>query len=511
MFLKRTLLLLVILLLAACSTEEPAPTAAPDEPTTAAENSADPTEEPEEPASALSGEISIYPQNYYNPDANPEGAAVVEALVAEYEALHPDVSVDLIPYVGDSNEYRTWLLTRLSANQAPNITWEQYSDRNREGDEVWVDLTDYFEMPNPYVPAGQPGSERWGDLFPDYVLAQTQSRDGRWYQVNLDWVETGLYYNQELFDEMGISADWSSYTDFLGDCETLKATGVDPVGVFMTPEWSTYQWMDDVLISSAYSDIGTEWYLDTYNIDGRDFRRLNPEEFAKAVYEGAFTVDDERFDTYLSLTQQFAESCLMEGFAGGVNYDEMIRLFVEGEVAMAWLGAWSAQQLQEDVNFDFGLTYLPPITADQNPRAIHTDASYRVGGPSGSAQYGITQATAEAGLLEEALDLLMFWTAPQNFQKVYDTFPNNVPVVAGMSPSEVGQQFQFVAANPERLLGDPIARLTPQFGTEHNRLFQQFMLGEISADELKEQYQPLLTQGAEDLCRESEEWEWCDS
>ena len=487
-------LILVSLLLSACAPSMPASTGA--------------TEGTDSGEAALSGSISFYPQNYYNPEARPEAAAVVEQVVADYMATNPDVAVELIPYVGDSNTYRTWLLTRLSAGEAPNITWEQYSDRNKEGAEVWVDLTDYFEQPNPYVAAGEPGSERWGDLFPDYVLAQTRGGDGRWYEVALDWIETGLFYNKEVFAEAGIEPDWANLSELMADCGTLREAGIDPVGVFITPEWSTYQWLDDIFFSSAFSDIGPDWYLDKYNIPGRDFRRANPEEFAKAVHDGHVSVDNERFDVYLDIVKQFTDACIMEGFAGGVTLPDVERMFVEGQVAMAWLTTGSATGLSESVNFDFGLTYFPGISNDLNPFEVHTDSSYRVGGPSGPGQAGITQASVQEGLLEEALDFLMFWTAPQNFGRVYESYPTMVPMVAGVSPSEISAQFQFVAGMPERLVGDPIARLTPQFGTEHNRLFQQFMLGEIDAATLKEQYQPLLEQGAADACAESE-WEWC--
>lgn len=488
------LLLLLSLLLSACAGVAPAPGGSQAGDTTG--------------DSELSGSISFYPQNYYNPEARPEAAAIVEGVIADYQAENPNVEVELIPYVGDSNTYRSWLLTRLAAGEAPNITWEQYSDRNTEGAEVWVDLTDYLEQPNPYVAEGQPGSERWADLFPDYVLAQIRSGDGRWYEVAVDWVETGLFYNKEVFATAGIEPDWANMSEFTADCEALRAAGVDPVGVFITPEWSNYQWLDDVFFSSAFSDVGPEWYLEKYNIPGRDFRRLNPEEFAKAVHDGNVSVDNERFDTYLNLVKEFTDKCIMAGFAGGVTLPDVERMFVEGQVAMAWLTTGSAVSLAESVNFDYGLTYFPPINSELNPFEVHTDSSYRVGGPSGPGQWGITQATAQAGLLEEALDFLMYWTAPQNFQRVYESYPTQVPMVAGVAPSEISEQFQFVAGMPERLVGDPIARLTPQFGTEHNRLFQQFMLGEIDAAALKAAYQPLLEQGAAEACANNE-WAWC--
>jgi ABC-type glycerol-3-phosphate transport system substrate-binding protein len=115
---------------------------------------------------ALSGTVTLYPENYYNPDLYPEAAAEVEALMAEYQELHPDVTVELVPQVPTGTNYVTWLTTRLAAGQAPNIAWQQFYDRNREGSDVWVPLNEYLEQPNPYVPAGQPGSERWGRPLP---------------------------------------------------------------------------------------------------------------------------------------------------------------------------------------------------------------------------------------------------------------------------------------------------------------------------------------------------------
>lgn len=500
-------LALVCLLLMACTaalpqtTTESAPVTTED--STAAGASASGSE------TALSGQLQFYPQNYYNPEARPEAAQVVEEVVADYMAQNPGVEIELVPLVGDTAQYRQFLLTRLAAGQAPNITWEQYSDRNAERDEVWVRLDEYLDQPNPYVAEGEPGSEQWRDLFPDYVLAQIRGGDGHWYEIAMDWVETGLFYNKDVFAQAGVEADWGNLTEFMDDCRVLRDSGVEPVGVFITPEFSTYAWLDDIFFSSAFADVGPGWYLEKYNVPGRDFRRLNPEETAKAIHDGKLTVDDPRFDVYLKLVKDFADACLMEGFAGGLTNADMKRLFVEGELAMVWLATADAADLTNEANFEFGLTYLPPITKAENEFAVHEDSSYRVGGPSGPAQWGITKATADAGLLEEAIDFLHFWSAPQNFQKVYDSYPIQVPMVAGVTPSEIAQQFEFVAAMPERLIGDPIARLTPEFGTQHNRLFQQYMLGEISAEELKAQYGPLLQEGMAGACSNNQ-WEWCE-
>lgn len=301
---------------------------------------------------ALNGTVTFYPADYYSPDLYPEAAAEFEALMAEYEELHPEVTVELVPAVPTGTNYVTWLTTRLAAGQAPNIAWQQFYDRNREGSDVWVPLNDYLERPNPYVPAGQPGSERWADLFPDYVMAQTRAGDGNWYQLSMDWVETGLYVNNEVMDRLGLDSEWDSWGDFISDCTTIREAGIEPVGVFMTPEWSTYQWLDDIFVTVAFGSEIQDWYLPQYSSEFLPWRQLTQEELARAIQLGEFSTDSEQFDFYLQITKEFADNCLVRGFAGIANYDEMTRLFTQGEVAMAWLGTWTATNLLGNIQFD---------------------------------------------------------------------------------------------------------------------------------------------------------------
>ena len=495
-----TLLVLAALLLAACGGASPATTTAP---TTAAgaPTAATAAEPTAAPAAAATGKITFYPQEYYSPDSQPDAAKETQALMKEYMEKKPGVTVELVPNVPTGTNYDVWFSTRLSAGQAPNIAWRQFYDRNREASKVWVPLNEYLNKPNPYVEAGQPGSEKWSDSFPDFVMAQTRAGDGNWYQVSLDWVETGLYYNKEVLQKAGVEANWKDWPSFIASCDKLRSAGVEPMGVFMTPDWSTYQWVDAVLITSAYSERATDFYIEKYSSPSLPWRQLVQEELAKAIKDGTFSTKDPEFDQYLTWTKELADKCLVKGFTGIKDYDAMSRLFVEGKVAMAWLGTWTAATLQKDVKFDAGVTYLPPIKGD---------TSYRVGGPSSTGQYGITQDTAKAGLTDAAVDLLMYWSAPQNFQRVYDKNPSNVPMIAGTEPSEIAKGFDFVAKMPERMLTDPIGRLSPQYGTEHNRIFQRFMLGEMTADQAKTELQAALDKAVTTLCGE-QKWDWCDS
>ncbi|MEQ8675240.1 MAG: ABC transporter substrate-binding protein [Aggregatilineales bacterium] len=456
----------------------------------------------------LEGTLQFYPASYYSPEAQPEGAAEVEAVIADYEALHPGVEIDMIPFI-PWGEFEVFFQTRLAAGQEPHLSWRHYYLRNPEGEEVWVPLNDYFEMPNPYIPEGLPGHDRWGDVFEERMLEQVRAGDGNWYQISMDWTEGGWHYNTEIFEELGIEPDWTNITEFYEDCALMRENGIEPLGIWVPSSGSSsYQWLDDNLFTEAFSDQVMDWQLPQYMNPNLDWRQLAQEEVAKAIYDGHLSVDNPRFDYYLQFHRDLADNCLIEGFAGISSWDEMARLFIEGEVAIGWFSAAHFFSYNFDEVVNYGRTFMPPITQAENPYSIHEDSMYRVGGPSSPGQMGISQRAANEGLLEEAVDFMMYWTAPQSFERVYDTFPVFMPQVKGLEADSL--RFDFVQEFPSRAVTDPVARLTAEFGTTHNRLFQQFMLGEITGDELKTEYQSAMERAVDDLCRDND-WEWCDS
>lgn len=456
---------------------------------------------------ASAQEISAYINQLYSTTSAPVTAPVTGPLVDAYMAQKAGTTVKLIDYMGES--YVPWLTTRFAAGDQPDVAWQQFYQRNAEGKELWLPLNEYLARPNPYVPEGQLGHDRWGDLFLPNVMAQIRAGDGNWYQINTDWVETGFYTNSDMLSANGVDpSQWQTFGDMIASCKDLRSKGVQPIGVFMTPEWSTYQWLDDIIVTGAWADKIQSWYLEKYNNPYLPWRQLNQEEFARAVKMGEFSVNDPRFDTYLKLTHDMAENCLVEGFAGIASYDDIYKLFSDGKVAMAWLGSWTAPSLTT-LPFTVGSTYIPRFGPDDSPYEINS-TSYRVGGPSSSGQLGISAITAERGTVEAAVDFLMYLTAPQVYQPIADAVAGNIPVINGVNPTPTAQSFVQIAQLPERGLTDPIGRLTPRFGTEHNRLFQSFMIGELSADDLKVQYQKALDLAVRDLCDEkSAEWGWC--
>ena len=455
--------------------------------------------------------VKVYMGQLYAPDSDPKSKATMDGIVADYEKLHPDTTIQIIPWLGgDQSTYFAWLATRYAAGDEPDIGWSHYYTRNAEPDR-WTPLNQYLDGPNDYVAAGQPGHDHWTDEFFDNVKAQIRAPDGNFYQVNTDWVETGLFINNDLMKTNGIdSTKWKTWTDFIDSCKDLRAKGIQPLGVFSTPGWSTDQWLDTLLISAAFADQIPSWHLPKYENPFMSARQLTPEEMAKATHDGKFSTKDPRFDTFLDLTQEVTKNCLVEGFAGITGLDQIMNLFFNDKVAMAWLGTWNAPTVRDTAKFSVTTTYFPPFTSE-NSKYLTTPTIYRVGGPSSSGQFGISSGAAERGTLDAAVDFLKYMTAPDQAQKIAAYDEGNLPVIKGVTPAPVAQGFTAISQLPERGITDAVSRFNgEQYGTPHNRLMQSFMLGEISRDEMKTQYQALLDQAVKDQCdANAANWDWC--
>jgi ABC-type glycerol-3-phosphate transport system substrate-binding protein len=496
-------LVILAMVLSACAAPVAPPAAdAPAGDTAAAATGSD-------AASGVKTKVTVLLQCYFDPNVEPETAAVAEELVAEYEALRPDVDIELVANLPSGQDFETYLSARMAANESPDIMWQQFGTRNVRGSDWWTPLNDAFEMPNPYVEAGQPGSERWADSFQDYVLNQTRAADGNWYQASLDWVETGYYYNKEIFAAAGVDpANWNNWGDFVADMLTIKETqNVDALGAFMKQQgWSNWWWADDIFLTVAWADMADELYMEKYNDPNRPWRQLNPEEIAKAVLEGKLVATDPRMDDYLRMNKEFV-SLLPADYNGIASLDDLDVPFFSGALASVWTGTWKNKLYTAQIPFDYGVTYLPAFTTEDAAGAQNT--AYRVGGPSSCGQYGIAKSATDAGRFDAALDFLMFLSAPQNFERLAVTYGGYIPMIKGAEAGEVMANFTDISALPERLFNDPDNRLNgPEHGDAWSQALQAYFLDQTDEAATKDVLQQLWVDGANTLCAD-QGYDWC--
>ncbi len=122
----------------------------------------------------------------------------------EFEDKFPDTRIDFTEApVGD----REYLITQLAAGQAPEVINVNVGDVWQDVQKGWYFPFDsYLQKPNPFIRAGQPGSAQWWDQFKYQAISRSKTApDGKYYCITYDMVETGIFYNKEVFKRLGFS------------------------------------------------------------------------------------------------------------------------------------------------------------------------------------------------------------------------------------------------------------------------------------------------------------------
>jgi len=452
--------------------------------------------------------LTVYFERYDYPSKFPELAQMTENIVKNYEKLHPNVQIKLIPDTfGEETNYETWLTAQFAAGTEPDISWEQYYQRWVEKG-WWIPLNKYLEEPDPYAAPGQ-GREHWKDCVPNFVWDSIIAPDGNSYTVDLDWVETGVFYNKEIFDKLGISPNFTTWDQFMQDLKIIKAHGYIPFDFGMSgTTWTPYQWIDDIFTTSAFADQVPEMYMPKYSelykqtYDGEEWRVLTPEETAKAIYDGIYSTNNPRFVEFLKLMKQFSEYW-PSGFTS-LDYDSMLSLFLSGKAAMVWLGSWSMPEIAQSAPFKWGLTYLPPLSTEQIPQLpkIFQDVSFRVGGPNGAAQYGITIGAEKNHVVSWAVDFLKYLSTPNTMGKVAAASEMYIPMIKGTEVNPAIAFFEKIASYPTRAFMDPEGRFPPAIANEYGTIMENYLVGSINMETAQKQIQEVLNEYVKEMASE---------
>ncbi len=172
--------------------------------------------------SGLSGTLTIFSDM-----SNPAPRAVIEGLAEEFDAMHPDLEVELT--VIDREAYKTQIRNFLTANPPDVANW--YAG-NRMA---------------PYVDAGlfEDVSDLWtGELAEN--LASTKGAmtlDGKQWGVPYTYYQWGVYYRKDLYDEHGLSEP-ATFEEMKANCQTLLDNGIKCYTIGTKFLWTAAGWFD---------------------------------------------------------------------------------------------------------------------------------------------------------------------------------------------------------------------------------------------------------------------------
>lgn len=274
------------------------------------------------------------------PDWSDQMQQIAEAFTRE----NPNIHVNVQFMIGESVEEN--IRPRIAAGNMPdllsvnpNTFTAELADRGKLVDvsltTAWATMLD--------------------DLKPDWTSAGKKH-----FGVAGGVAATLLYYNMNLFKQAGIGNVPSNFDEFLKTCDRLKKAGITPI------IW--YGGFPNMLGNGPFSSGFANNIV------------ANEPRWKDKLIDGTLNLDvPEAADIFEKIKLIADRGYVQKGFMT-TNYDEGIKLFTSGKVAMAFHGTWASGLLMQGKNFETGV-FIPPWNAPRKKPVpvIGSETGFAVG------------------------------------------------------------------------------------------------------------------------------------
>ncbi|MFH0919603.1 MAG: extracellular solute-binding protein [Fibrobacterota bacterium] len=404
--------------------------------------------------------IRYSPGGFYLPDYRPFGLGQplqgVKKVIAAFEERFPDTRVEVV----NSPTLREYLVTQLSSGQAPDII-------NVYVEDVWVDvqkgwyvpLDPWLEAPNPFIretgDSTLPGYRQWWDMFAYQAISRGKAApdDGLNYCISYDMIETGIFYNKNIFKELGLSVPetWEAFIDCM---KKIESSGRTPL---LMSGWIFSDWCTDLFFNQLYhnllpgidlaKDPVREPYMDGY-LDGPEITFL--------LKKGFFSRRDPRFVEMWKIMHELKKYTNKD-----LQTIDFIREFVTQRAAMLWYMPSLCYRLEADPHrgFEWGVFYLPRFT--KKTSAYASEVPMCVIGGSGT-QYSVTNSAvndvdpalpmreriSKSERLKRVMAFLQFLCVPEQYEKIVNEYPVEISNIKGVKTLPLLQPFSDILERP---------------------------------------------------------------
>jgi multiple sugar transport system substrate-binding protein len=274
-------------------------------------------------AQELSGELRIFSDM-----SNPGPRAVMEQLAAEFDEMHPDLTVELD--IVDREAWKTQIRNVLSANPPDVVNW--YA-ANRMGPYVdaglFMDITEWWDA---------------GDFEGLESVRGAMEMDGSVWGVPYTYYQWGVYYREDIFEELGLTEP-ATWEEELANCQAILDSGRKCYTIGTKFLWTAGGWFDYLNMRTNGFDFHME--LARGEVPWTDDRvRQTFANWRELIDMGAF-IDDHQ--TY--------------------SWQEALPFMVNGEATAYLMGNFAVDQLRNagltDEQLDF---YQFPIITEGLPQ-----------------------------------------------------------------------------------------------------------------------------------------------
>jgi ABC-type glycerol-3-phosphate transport system substrate-binding protein len=263
--------------------------------------------------------------NSYNGDPNPR--AFDEAIVAEWNAAHPEMPINhsIIAH----EDFKQAIRAYLTAQPAPDVlTWfagnrtRFFIDRGlvRDISQMWAD--------NGFDESYAPGFQ---------ALA---SYNDQQYFLPTAYYWWAIYYRPSLFEQAGIEQAPETWDELLTACDQLNAAGITPFTIGARFKWPAAAWFDYLNMRVN----GPEFHIDLTDL------------------EVPYT-DPKVKDVFTHWQELIDRKCFIENPAA-YDWQEAIPLMTDGTAAMYLMGQFIVDSYPDEMEDDLDFFRFPIINPD---------------------------------------------------------------------------------------------------------------------------------------------------
>lgn len=318
---------------------------------------------------------------------------VYKARIAKFEAEHPHIKIDQDGVA--AADYKTKLFTQAAGNNIAdiNVTWPGADlDPLVSGNRL-MSLNDHMD--------------NWNQLLSEDKLAG-YNVDGVQYSIptKQNFVDI-IYYNKEMFEQVGYTEFPKTYEDWIDAIKKLKAANITPISLGNKEKWP--------LQSSYMSTL---------------VQRFAGVDFLDQVVAGTAKFTDERFVKAVAVIDELTKLGAFNADANNMDSVQAQDYFIQGKAAMHITSATvdGRVRINNEEGDKFGIALFPSVPNGEGDPLLS----------AGVSQYGIA---IKSGLSEEkqaaALEFMKFFVSEELYQdltKVGIMVPANIEIPEDASP-----------------------------------------------------------------------------
>ncbi len=283
--------------------------------------------------------------------SNPEPRAVMEGLAADFDALHPNLTVEL--EIVDREAWKTQIRNSLSANPPDVVNWYAATRMT------------------PYVDAGL--FMDISDLWDDPAMADLASTKGAMTLNGAQWgvpytyYQWGVYYRKDIYEELGLNEP-ATWEEELANCQAILDSGRKCYTIGSKFLWTAGGWFD---------------YINS---------RTNGYEFHIALANGEVEWTDERVRATFANWRQLIDMGAFIDDHQSMSWQDAIPPFLNGEATGYLMGNFAVAAFRDGGLTDDQLDFyqFPSINADIAPAEDAPTDTFHI--PSGASNVDAAKA-----------------------------------------------------------------------------------------------------------------------